>query len=320
MRTDLTRAVIDGFALPLGVAPGELRPPTPGYTIAYTAGKDEEPDTYSFYIVVSHERVAPILYRAFDLLPPDVYPIVEISSRDAYRMTDVYLGEDVIPLGRFLGTWRALEPVLLEDCSIAAGANSDDPFVEVFLDQWKGLSIIVPLSMRDDVDRLLVGFGLEEVAHTWPDENDERALGSSRLRPVLALTNGPGPDIDDLLLQLRGEWRLELNIDPETNVDESGRELGLTLWHAVVGLDDPTGDPGEGADASVWVTAASLHDVHGLIDAALQQYEPWRLGEVYAIDRVAFDERPDELSDLPPKRKTAEVHLVEVQARGSPHD
>ena len=45
LRTDLERAVIDGFALPLGLVPGEsarVVAPTPGYTIDFHAGEDEE--------------------------------------------------------------------------------------------------------------------------------------------------------------------------------------------------------------------------------------------------------------------------------------
>jgi hypothetical protein len=41
--------------------------------------------------------------------------------------------------------------------------------------------------------------------------------------------------------------------------------------------------------------------------------------EVYTIDRVAFDERPDELADLPPRREKSEVHLVSFERwPGSP--
>ncbi|MHC4828676.1 MAG: hypothetical protein ACYTEY_19175, partial [Planctomycetota bacterium] len=168
LRTDLKRAVIDGFALPLGIAPGPIKVPTPGYTVDYSSGSNDEPDTYSFYVAVSHEHVSPIARRAMELLPETVYGIVEISSRDAYRPIDVYIGQEEVPLRRFLTTWRQCEPILLEDASIAAGANSESPFVELFVDQWKGLSIIVPLSMRDEVESILGEFALEEVAQTWP--------------------------------------------------------------------------------------------------------------------------------------------------------
>ena len=81
--TGLQRAVLDGFAFPLGIVPGGIQPPTQGYTIAYNTPRDDESDTYTFHVVVSHEQIAPILHRAFELLPEQVLGIVEISSREA---------------------------------------------------------------------------------------------------------------------------------------------------------------------------------------------------------------------------------------------
>jgi hypothetical protein len=316
LRTDLQRIVIDGFALPLGIAPGRIEVPTPGYTVGYCSGRDDDPDTYSFYVAVSHERVAPIVRRAMELLPDTVCGIVEITSRDAYRPIDVYIGQDDIPLRRFLTTWRRCEPVLLEDASIAAGANSEDPFVELFLDQWKGLSIIVPLSMRDDVESILEGFALDEVTQRWPVGADNPALEESQIRPVLAPSGAGGPDLDDVLTVLRREWRLELNVDPDTNVDEAGRKLGMTLWRALVGVQSRSAAAEDSADLSIWATAGSLSELEVLIDGVISVGQQWHNAEVYATDRVAYDERPEELSNLSPRRTRAEVHLVSVDRHG----
>jgi hypothetical protein len=323
LRTDLKRAVIDGFALPLGIAPGPIKVPTPGYTVGYSGGTGEEPDTYSFYVAVSHERVGAVVRRAMQLLPDTVYGIVEISSRDAYRPVDVYIGAEEIRLRRFLTTWRQCEPILLEDASIAAGANSERPFVELFVDQWKGLSIIVPLSMRGDVESLLDEFDLEEVPETWPVGADNPALEQSRIRPVLAASGAEAPDIDDVLMVLRRDWRLELNVDPQRNVDDAGRELGMTLWHAVVGVENAAAESSaaerrDTADLSIWATAGSLNELEVLISEVLNAGEGWQSAEVFSTDRVAYDERPEALADLSPKRERAEVHLVAVERHG-PH-
>ncbi len=311
LRSDLDRAVINGFALPLGIAPGDLEAPMSGYTIAYASGVDDEPDTYSFYVVVSHERITTVLHRVFDLLPKQVYGLVEITSRDAYRPIDVFIGREQISLSRFLETWQRCELVLLEEGSIGAGAYSEEPFVEIFLDQWKALSIIVPLAMKEPVELMLQGIDLQEVPETWKVLGDARALEAAEIRPVLDPADG-SPDLDDLLWQLRNDWRLDLDVDPDNNVDESGRPLGMTLWHAVVSVREPQeGSPKE-ADASIWATAGSLSDAEILIDTALSQ---WQFAEIYAIDRVAYDERPEELVDLTPKRDRAEVHLVQIETR-----
>ena len=315
LRPDIERAVIDGFALPLGIWPGDITPPKVGYTIGYSTGQDDEPDTYSFYVAVSHERVASIVDRAFSLLPAEVSAIVEISSRDAYRQTDIFLSEQPIPKDDFLSTWRRWQPVLLEDGSIAAGGNSEDPFVEIFVDQWKGVSIIVPLEMHDDVEELLRSFGLQEVSETWAVGDEKFALENVRIRPVVASLDGMAADIDDILLELRRDWQLELNIDPDTNVDAVGRRLGMTLWHAVIGVHRHA-DESDRADMTIWATAGSLGQLESLIDAMFRDDDEWAIDEVFCTDRTAFDERPDELKDLPPRRRDAGIHLVTIEPQG----
>ncbi|MEE8458467.1 MAG: hypothetical protein V3S08_01270 [Phycisphaerales bacterium] len=311
LRPDIERTVINGFALALGITPGDVTPPTVGYTIAYASGHDDEPDTYSFYVAVSHEQVALILQKAFALLPEEVCAIVEISSRDAYRQTDVFLSQEEISKRDFLRTWDQWQPILLEDGSIAAGANSESPFVEIFVDQWKGVSIIVPLDMHDDVERLLASAGLNEVQETWALGDENPALDNAQIRPVLADLDGMAADIDDVLMELRHDWGMELNIDPDTNVDGGGRSLGLTLWHAVLGVHR-AGDTRQGADMLIWATAGSLTQLETLIEGVMEQSGEWVLAEVYSTDRIAYDERPDELSDLAPRYSDAEIHLVSI--------
>ncbi|MCH7546171.1 MAG: hypothetical protein IID30_07200 [Planctomycetes bacterium] len=331
LRQDLERQVSGGYALPLGIDIGTLSAPEQGYTLAYTPGEDDEPDSYSFHVVVSHERVKPILHRAFGLLPDKVTGIVEAGSRDAYRSIDVFLGTTEISLEHFLESWKWYESFLLEDCYIAAGANSEEPHVEVFLDQWKGISMHVPLDMRDEVEAFLNEFGLEEVIETWPSTEDDLAFNSARVIPVLDLVDDFSPDIDEMILELRHEWGLELNVDPDTNSDEGGRELGLTLWHALVIVDKietmsqndthAAGTSDSGAYASIWATAGSLIHMQQLIEDELEQNTEWRFAEIYTIDRVAFDERPEHLTDLTLRRDQALLHSLTIESwQESPKD
>jgi hypothetical protein len=315
LREDLQRTVIDGFALPLGFVPARSRTvaaPAVGYTVDYTTGEDDEPDTYAFYAVVSHDRLAPILHRALEMLPDEVHGILEIGSRDAYRSVDVYMGRRAIGREEFLESWEFFEPFILEDGSVGCGANSDDPFVEVFVDQWKGLSLHVPLGMREEVEELFAGFGLREVLETWPMGTAEDVSESLRVRSVLAIGDEFDPDVDEMVLQLRQAWNLELNVDPEANVDDSGRALGSTLWHAMV-LVQSAKKPRVDGYASIWATASSLAEMEMIIDQVLEDAPQWRYEDIYTIDRVAFDERPDELADLAPRRDRSEVHLVEFE-------
>lgn len=322
IRTDIQRVVIDGFAFPLGYAPkpDEVTPPTQGYTLTYNVAEMDETDTYSFHVVVSHQHLKTLLHTAFSLLPEHVYGIVEIGSRDAYRSLDTYLGADE-PLSKdeFLQVWNAFESFLIEDSAIAAGANAEEPFVEVFLDQWKGVMIHVPAEMKPHVEQMLNGLGIEEVPETWHDEEDEQSPSDpwddaledeTSLRPVLDVSDEFMPDVDELLLQLRHAWKLELNVDPRTNIDEAGRPLGQTLWHAVVLVDDASGNANVGAYCDVWATAGSLAEVEQMILDALAQTPEWTLSEIFTIDRVAFDERPDTLVQLTPADRRSRIHSL----------
>jgi hypothetical protein len=339
LRQDLTRRSVGSFQLPLGVEPEGLPEPTQGYTLTYQAGEGDEPDTYAFHIVVSHDKLKPIIDAAFDLLPDEVTPVVEIGSRDAYRSVDVYVGEEPLPVDHFLRVWYEFEDVLIEDVCIGAGANAEDPFVEVFVDSWKGIVIHVPMEWRERVEKMLHKLGLEEVAETWPG-GLEQEEPLSQIREVLEIEDEHSPDLDELLLQLREAWDLTLNIDPESNLDDAGRELGLTLWHAIViaePIQDPLGDgrvgsgsgsleeqldglmPGEiesGAYISFWATAASLAEIEEMIGDWFDAQEDWAFKSVYSMDRVAFDERPDELSSLPHRRTKAEIHFAEIDQWG----
>jgi hypothetical protein len=316
LRSDIQRVVIDGFALPLGFVPGDmdkLPVPSPGYTLDYVVGEDDEPDTYSFYVVTSHEQLARLTERVFELLPDEVHGIVEIGSRDAYRSLDVYLAEETIRIEEFLDGWHRYESFLLEDGSIGSGANSEEPFVEVFLDQWKGLSVHVPVMMRETVESILASFKLTEVAQTWPALDDDTANEALRVRPVLSEEDEYSPGVDEMLLQLREAWRLELNIDREANVDDSGRELGHTLWHAMV-IICSSARPSVEAYASVWATASSLAEMERLVDVSIEKVDDWEFVVIYTIDRIAYDERPDELAELAPRRDRAQVHLVVLES------
>lgn len=308
VRTDLSRSVIGGFQLPLGLEPSQLEAPTQGFTLSYTAGQNDDPDTYSFHVVVSHEKLPAIIRQAFELLSLEVFPIIEIGSRDAYRSVDVYIAPEPLHMDDFLATWNRFEQLLLEDATIAAGANGEDPFVEVFVDQWKGLSIHTPLAMREQVESMLQRWGLTEVPQTW--DNDERRFQMTNVRSILEVQDEYSPDLDELLLDLRHEWRLELSVDPDRNLDEQGRELGRTLWHAVVIVEPADGDTNRGAYALIWATAGSLSEMEDQIQEALSAHPQWSFSEIYTIDRIAYDERPEELVDLQPKRGDPEVHLL----------
>ena len=315
IRQDLKRLTLGDYQLPLGVRETKLAPPTQGYTVRFQEGKADEPDTYLFHAVVSHDRLRPLIDAAFNLLPKEVTPVVEIGSRDAYRMVDVYLGEEPMPLVEFLRTWYDFEEILLEDVTIGVGANAEDPWVDVFIDTWKGVVISIPVDLRDEVESMLHGLGISEVEATWDEQSDPVDEEELVSESVLDLSDNR-PDLEELLLELRERWLLELNIDRETNVDEAGRHLGMTLWHAVVFATAADGEENRGANIILWMTAGSLAQAEELIEDALLDHPELVFESIYTMDRVAYDDRPQSLSHLPPTRRRAAVHEMTIEPWG----
>jgi hypothetical protein len=158
---------------------------------------------------------------------------------------------------------------------------------------------------------------LEEVIETWADEPFDELDPPYRLREILLIEDEMSPDLDELLLQLRAEWMLELNIDPESNVDDAGRELGHTLWHAIA-MAEPAAakEQDGGAYITVWATASCLDDAVSLVEKSVEEAGSWVMSGMYSIERVAFDERPEELASLALPREESEIHLIAVDAWG----
>ena len=315
LREDLDRVVVDGYALPLGVERLDAPPPREGWVVEFIPGEDEAPDAYAFQIAVSHERLQPLLRDLFGLLPGEVAPLVEIGSVDAYRSIDTYMAVEPIFIDDFMKTWLEFEPILAEEVSIGIGATSDEPFLEVFLDSWKSIAVQCQVDMRDAIGEILERHGLPEVARTWDEEAFDGVDPPYRMREILVIEDEHSPDLDELLLLLREDWGLQLDVDPYSNIDDGGRELGFTLWHAIA-MADPIDEKPGGAYIAVWATARSLEEAEDLIEAAVEGSGEWMLDRVYSIERVAFDERPEELGDLAPRRDRAEVHSIMVDEWG----
>jgi hypothetical protein len=314
LRSDLERHRIGRFQLPLGLEPVDLPAPVEGYTVEFMQSEGDAPDLLRFYAVTSFERVATLLEDLFELLPDEVFPIVEVGSKDAFRSMDSFTAREPVPFDDFMESWRDYRQVLLEDGSIGAGAQADEPWMEVFLDSWKGIEVQVPPGMRDDVERILARHGLDEVERTWPDDVDERPEPPLNVREILVLENEECPDLDEILFQLRESWGLEIDEDPEENLDESGRRLGRTLWHVVAVVESADEDHPRAGYALAWATASSLGEVQRMVESRIELQDEWRFhGQWYSLDRVAFDERPDGLSALTPRRAHSEIHDFRIE-------
>ena len=94
LRSDLERHRIGRFQLPLGLEPVDLPAPVEGYTVEFMQSEGDAPDLLRFYAVTSFERVATLLEDLFELLPDEVFPIVEVGSKDAFRSMDSFTARE----------------------------------------------------------------------------------------------------------------------------------------------------------------------------------------------------------------------------------
>ena len=80
--------------------------------------------------------------------------------------------------------------------------------------------------------------------------------------------NGPRTDMDTSPLRLPPART-------DANLDERGRDLGVTLWHAMVLVDPLVASASPGGYASVWATARNQRQMEDLVRGAIAQSETW---------------------------------------------
>lgn len=275
----IERVTMNGFAFPLGVYPVEEIEAKPGYTMAFEpadgdgpslggaggsggfgtessgngggerSGSDgggggggesgeweEWPDRYVFDILVPATRLEPLCRSMLALLPGRVYPIVDFLGQDEWREVDPYVSYDLVGIDRFLETLRRFAGFFFEDGLAGFGAMSEEPFVYVFVDEHKVVTVRVEAGLKERVEAVLAAFDLE-----LREELLSADSATHEHRTVLEAPDGRHDLLnpDEIMEGLRDEWHLVLNIDPESNVDEEGNDLGVTGWRCIVRFDPP---------------------------------------------------------------------------------
>lgn len=294
----LERTVVAGFAFPLGVYPVEPIEPKAGYfeqfeaaegAEPFLAGMDEDweewPDRWLFDAMIAAPRLPALFRTCLTLLPPRVYPILDVLGNDDYREIDPYLAYDLVGLDHIIEGIRRYGQWLFDDGMVGFGAMSIDPFVYLFVDEHKVLTIRVQLDLKDRVEKILRAFDLEMV-------DDIRSVDSvhHEHRSILTVpeddTRILGPD--DILDELRSAWALELNIAGEGNVDEDGNQLGMTAWRCLVRC--VRGEDLADRFAEVLLTADSLDAAERLAAEGASRLDDesatWAAVEPVAMDRL----------------------------------
>jgi hypothetical protein len=265
--TSLQRTVHAGFSFPLGVYPTEEFTPTQGYSARFEpadgdedeGGWEEWPDRYSFEVCITCERLESLCRSLFALMPGRVYPILDVLGVDAYREVDPYIAYDLVGFDRFYDAVRRHRGWFFEDGLVGFGAMSLEPFVYVFIDEHKVLTIRVQPDLKDRVEKILQAFDLgaaPEVKCVDSVVHEHRSvLECPPDRPDLLSS-------EEIVEELMDEWRLRLNVERERNLDDEGAELGVTGWRCLVRmLPDDDGPP---EYAEMILTASSLDEAERL--------------------------------------------------------
>jgi hypothetical protein len=276
------------------------------------AGDDADemwPDRFLFDVLVPATRLRALWRAVATLLPGRVYPILDVLGNDAYREIDPYIAFELVGIERLYDGVRWYEDWLFEDGMVGFGAMSLDPFVYVFLDEHKILTIRVPIDMKERVEKLLAAMDLEEIDEiSGPDAAEHEHTS--------VLDTGPdsaGMSAQEIIEHLRDHWMLQLNIDPARNVNDNEEELGLTAWRCFVRCYPDAQASDEVYYAEVLLVAGSLMDAErfafeavsaraaesGATFPAGRSEAPWSELDLVGHDRITPEELARALEGQP---------------------
>lgn len=272
-----------------------MEPMTPkaGYTMEFepadgdNAGDIEEwPDRYVFDIVISFERLEPLCRSLLALFPGRVFPILDVLGHDAYREVDPYISHDLYGMDRLTDYLRRFRAFFFEDGLCGFGVMTDEPFLYMFVDEHKIVTLRCQPELKERVEKVLHAFDLEQM------EDPAGADSASHEHRGVLLIQENRPDLlnhDEIVEMLRDEWRLVLNVDPDSNPDESGQDLGVTPWRCLVRLAVDEDEKCRYAD--ILLTAPNLRRAEELAVEACDDLLPkgtkdWDEASIIHADRL----------------------------------
>ncbi|MEM7755462.1 MAG: hypothetical protein AAF297_07475 [Planctomycetota bacterium] len=270
------------------------------------------PDRYVYDVVLTCERVPALVRHLISLMPGRIFPILDFIGHDAFREVDPYISYSPLGVDRFMDAIRRYRPCLFEDGLCGFGVMSDDPFLYVFVDEHKIVTIRAEPDQRERVERVLEAFDLTRV------ENPAGADAATHEHRGVLLTPDDKPGLlsaEEIVEHLRDEWRLTLNIDPDTNVDDQGRHLGLTAWRCLLRCQKV--DAGRAQFAEVVLYADCLAQAEELsFDAVTglmsSEDQTWLEPVLLAADRAT----PEQVKDLLRAGRTTDEPAADPKASG----
>jgi len=302
----IQRVAHGAFQYPLGSYPVEPMEPKAGYSLHFEPadGDDEHgeweewPDRYVFDAVVSAERVEPLCRMLFAMLSGRVFPILDVLGHDAHREIDPYIAYDLVGLDRFTDAVRRYRDFLYEDGMCGFGAMSEEPFFYIFIDEHKIVTVRAEPDLKEKVEKILAAFDLEQM-----DEPAGSDAAAHEHRSVLAAP-ADQPDLltaEEIVEHLKDDWQLLLNVDPDTNVDDDGHELGSTPWRCIMRCEYE-GKPARYAEFILdadCLRAAEEGSFEAADELVGEDENGWEDAVIVALDRL----KPEQLVELGVKPK-----------------
>lgn len=210
------------------------------------------PDRYVWDINIRHSRLEALTRALLAIMPGRIYPILDVLGNDAYREVDPYMAVELVGQERLAEGLRRFRSFLFEDGLVGFGAMSEEPFVYVFIDEHKIVTVRAEVAMKERVDAVLEAFDLPQTAQLVgvdaATHEHRSVLHAPPDHPELLTA-------EEILEELQDLWNLELNLDPDTNLDEHGNDLGETGWRGLVRL---VGNAGTVRYVESYLTADSL--------------------------------------------------------------
>lgn len=297
------------------VGEGSVAEPPGGQSLRPSPGEDWEewPDRFMFDALVSSEKLPTLVRTLLSLLPGRVFPILDVMGHDDYREIDPYIAYDLVGTDRVFEGLRLFGTWLLDDGTVGFGAMSLDPFLYIFIDEHKAVTVRAQLDYKEKIERILAAFELEvvpEIRGADSVAHEHRNILVPPEREPDALTS------DDLLDRLRDMWMLQLNVDARSNVDDEGRPLGITAWRCLVRCI-PEGGEGPDAYAEVLLHADCLETAEKLASEAVGKpgkrgAQAWAEIEPLNCDRLSPEHLAALLGQDKPKANGLrnEIHAV----------
>lgn len=201
---------------------------------------EEWPDRYVFDILVPATRLEALVRSLLSLLPGRIYPILDFLGQDEWREVDPFVSYDLLGMDRFMDALRRFRGFFYEDGLVGFGAMSEEPFLYVFVDEHKVVTVRCETRLKEKVEGVMGAFDLEQT-----EEIHSADSATHEHRSVLEAPEDRADLLtaEEIVEVLRDDWRLVLNIDPDRNLDEEANELGITGWRCIVRYDPPTPEP-----------------------------------------------------------------------------